>query len=90
MSENTRRAFGKLMLALPAVSLAVPAAGEDKPSDLPDLLAGREPGLSDDERQRLKKAIGDGLKPLQAVRDFKLPEDADPAFRFRAQRSARS
>ena len=39
---------------------------------------------------RLAKAIGETLKPLKAVRDFKLPEDADPAFRFRAERSAKA
>jgi hypothetical protein len=90
MTDNTRRTFGKLLLAMPAASLAVPAQAEEKPPELGDLLAAREPGLSEDERKRLKKMIGDVLKPLQAVRDFKLPEDAAPAFRFRALKSVRS
>ena len=90
MTETTRRAFGKLVLTLPAATLAGSAAAEEKPQELGDLLAAREPGLSEDERKRLQKMIGDAQKPLQVVRDFKLPEDADPAFRFRALRSTRS
>jgi hypothetical protein len=90
MSETSRRDFGKLMLALPAAGLAAAAGAEEKGSDLAEVLAAREPGLSDDERKRLQKAIGDSLKPLQVVRDFKLPEDAAPAFRFSPLRSTRS
>jgi hypothetical protein len=90
MADNARRTFGKLLLAMPAASLIGPAAAGETPAGLGDLLAAREPGLSDDERKRLVKMIGDALKPLQAVRDFKLPEDAAPAFRFRALKSARS
>lgn len=90
MSETSRRDFGKLLLALPAAGLAAAAVAEEKGPNLAEVLAAREPGLSDDERKRLQKAIGDAQKPLQAVRDFKLPEDASPAFRFRVMRKARS
>jgi len=88
MSETSRRAFGKLALAVPA-ALALRARADDKPPELAELLAGREPGLSEEERKRLAKGIGEALKPLQAVRDFKLPADADPAFRFSARRSGK-
>src|SRR5262245_47036434 len=84
MIDDSRHPFGKLVLALPA-ALAAPVPAEEKPPELAELLAGREPGLSEDERKRLAKGIGETLKPLKAVRDFKLPENADPAFRFRAE-----
>jgi hypothetical protein len=93
MSGTSRRTFGKLMLALPAATLAATAGAEEKAAEPPEVaraLAGLEPGLSDEERTRLAKALGDSLKPLQTVRDFKLPADADPAFRFRALPSKRS
>jgi hypothetical protein len=90
MSQSTRRTFGKLMLTLPAASLAVPGIAEEKPPELADVLAAREPGLSEEERGRLRKLIGDAQKPLQVVRDFKLPEDVAPAFRFQPLRKARS
>jgi hypothetical protein len=89
MGQGTRRTFGKLMLTLPAAALAVPGIAEEKPPELADVLAGREPGLSEEERGRLRKLIGETQKPLQAVRDFKLPEDVSPAFRFQALRKAR-
>ena len=88
MTDTTRRTFGKLLLTLPAASLAVPAGAQEKPPELADLLAAREPGLSEEERKRLRKLIGDAQKPLQVVRDFKVPEDVAPAFRFRPMRKA--
>lgn len=88
MSETSRRDFGKRMLALPAIGLATAAVAEEKVPDLAGVLAAREPGLSEDERKRLQKAIGDAQKPLQAVRDFKVGDAVSPAFRFRALRKA--
>jgi hypothetical protein len=83
MSETTRRTFGRLMLTLPAASLALPARAGDEAIDLPELLARREPGLGPDQRKRLRKLLSEAQKPVQAVRDFVLPDDAAPAFRFR-------
>lgn len=86
MSQTTRRTFGRLILTLPAAALAAPAGAGDAPAGLPELLAQQEPGLSADERKRLRKLLADAQKPLQAVRDFRLPEDVSPAFRFRVTR----
>ena len=57
----TRRAAGKLLAALPAAaalpSWASPSTAEDKPSAEADFIAAHEPGLSPEERERLKKAL---------------------------------
>jgi len=89
MSDKlTRRDLAKLLLVLPAANAL--AAEEPKPpavSEAGAFLAAHEPGLSDEERERLRKGLADQEKALAVVRDFKLPPDADPALHFSALRS---
>jgi hypothetical protein len=84
----TRRAAGKLILALP---VAVPALAQEpapgkKPEDTPtpqsECIAAQEAGLSAAERTALKKSITDFDKAVQVVRDFRVPADVAPAIRF--------
>jgi len=100
--DVTRRsALGWIAAAAPAV-LAVsgaPRAAQDAPDapppEAPELsdearaLAKREPGLSRDERKRLRKQLPGFEATLRKLRDFPLPDDVEPAFRFRAMRSGR-
>jgi predicted component of type VI protein secretion system len=87
----SRRTVGKMLLAVPAAALAADEKKEDeKPSAHAELISSTEPGLSPEERERLKKAVGDVEKALAVVRDFKLPMDVTPALKFRALKSRRS
>lgn len=85
-----RRSLGKLLLGLP---LAVGAAAAETKPELPsaqsDCLAAGEPGLSAEEKDRLRKNLGEGEKSLAVIRDFKLPPDVAPALRFAAMKSAK-
>jgi len=85
----TRRAAGKLVLALPFAATA--AADEKRPPERPspqaECLAAYEPGLSVEEEARLKKALVGGEKSLAVIRDFKLPPDVAPSLRFAALKS---
>jgi hypothetical protein len=90
----TRRAAGKLLAALPAVaampSWASPSVAEDKPpSAEADFIAAQEPGLSPQERERLKKALVEQDKALTTIREFKLDMGVGPAWRFHPLRSKR-
>ena len=91
----TRRAAGKLILALPVAAPALAqGAGEekkteDKPTPLAECIAAQEPGLSDAERATLKKSITGFDKAVQVVRDFRVPNDVPPAVRFTALKSRR-
>lgn len=85
----SRRAAGKLLMALPAVALAAPASADEKPTELADFLAAREPGLSAEERERLRKSVTELEKALRVVRDFRLPRDVALSLRFRPLRSRR-
>jgi hypothetical protein len=85
----TRRDLAKLLLALPAVSAAAAESKPSAPSEAGEFLAAHEPGLSGEERDRLRKALADQEKALAIVREFKLPADVDPALRFAALRSKR-
>jgi hypothetical protein len=80
-----------MLLAFPFVRLA--SAEDPKKEEVisprADCLAATEPGLSDDERSRLRKNIAEGEKGLAVVRDFKVPVDVAPAMRFRAMKSKR-
>ncbi len=89
----TRRAAGKLILALPVAvpALAQEPAPEKKPEARPtpqaECIAAQEPGLSDAEKGALKKSITGFDKAVQVVRDFKVPPDVPPAIRFAPMRS---
>src|SRR5262245_36387290 len=91
----TRRAAGKLILALPvaAPALARASADEKKPEDKPtpqaECIAAQEADLSDAERGTLKKSITGFDKAVQVVRDFQVPVDVPPAVRFAALKSRR-
>lgn len=87
MSELTRRAAGKLLLALPAV-LSLDET-KQPPSELSEFIASHEPGLSDEERERLRKGLASQDKALAVVRGFKLSRNVDPCLRFRPLRSKR-
>jgi hypothetical protein len=92
----TRRAAGKLILAMPVAgpALAQQAADERKPADKPtpqaECIAAQEAGLSDAERETLKKSITGFDKAVQAVRDFKVAPDVPPAIRFAPLRSRKA
>ena len=92
MGEMSRRSVGKLLLALPAAGWALPlrAAETEKPSEAAEFLAKNEPGLSAEERERLRKALVDEEKPLKTVREYELSNDVPPALRFQALRSRRA
>lgn len=86
-----RRAFGRMLLAMPAAALPL-SREEEKPapsSEQADFIAAREAGLSPEERERLRKKISEGEKSLAAVRDFKVPMEVTPSLRFRAMKSRR-
>lgn len=84
----SRRAVGKLLIALPAATLPFQEKKEeDKPTELAEFIAAREAGLSPEERERLAKNVTQLEKSLATVRDFKLPLDVDPCLRFQAVKS---
>lgn len=86
-----RRAISKALLALPAATVL--GAAESPPqgaSDVADFIAAHEAGLSADEKERLKKSVGEAEKSLAVIRGFRLPADVAPALRFQALRSKRS
>jgi hypothetical protein len=88
--EMSRRALGQLFLALPAARLAASSlATDERPSPEADFIATHEPGLSAEERERLKKGLADQEKALKTVRDFPLPFDLPPALHFRPLPSKR-
>jgi HEAT repeat protein len=89
----SRRSAARLLAMAPAAA-AVPAlvgaaTTEDKPKSEAEFIAADEPGLSPEERERLKKALADTDKGLATIRRFKLETDVSPAFRFQAMKSAR-
>jgi hypothetical protein len=88
----SRRGLGQILLAVPVASAlaAEEKKAVEKPTPLAELIAGQEPGLSDEEQARLKKSITEGEKTLAVIRDFKLPPDVGPAFRFAPLKSRRS
>ena len=89
MSHISRRALHKLLLAAPAAALtsADADAQTPKPSGFASCIAASETTLSPAERGRLAAAIGGLEQSLKAIREFKLPPDADPAMHFRPMRS---
>jgi hypothetical protein len=81
----SRRTLGKLFLALPAAGwAALPVGAAEPPSEAAEFLAAHEPGLSNEERDRLRKALVEQERALKTVRDFELPYDVAPALRFQA------
>ena len=90
MGDMTRRDLGKLLLVLPAAGLSARVLGADAPSEEAQFIAKSEAGLSDDERGRLLKGLGDQEKSLKTVRDFPVSNDVSPAFLFRPRPSRRS
>jgi hypothetical protein len=86
----TRRALGKLLFAAPAAAAFPLEESKDaKPSEAAEFLASHEPGFSEEERERLRKALASQEKSLKVVREFVLPRDTEPALRFSALRSRR-
>jgi hypothetical protein len=87
--DLTRRALGQMLLALPLARLAAAddKKAEEAASPRADCFAATEPGLSDDEKARLRKSITEGEKSLAVIRDFKVPVDVAPATVFRAMKS---
>jgi hypothetical protein len=90
----SRRAVGRMLLAAPVAATLPQQKPQEqpaaKPSALAEFLAAQEPGLSDAERERLKKNVTETEQALEVIRGFKLPPDVAPAVRFRALRSKRS
>jgi hypothetical protein len=88
----SRRTVGKMLLAVPAAAAlaAEEKKKEEPPSPQAEFVASTEPGLSPEEREKLKKAVGDVEKALGVIRDFKLPMDVSPALKFKALKSTRS
>lgn len=89
MPQISRRTLHKLLLAAPAAALtsADGVAQSAKPSGFASCVAASETTLSAAERGRLAAAIGGLEQSLKAIREFKLPADADPATHFRPMRS---
>ena len=91
MPRISRRTAGKLLLTAPALPAAAFAAAQvadaPKPSTFAACVAASDPSLGADERARVEKGIGSLESSLAAIRDFKLPADADPALRFSALKS---
>ncbi|HWX25304.1 MAG TPA: hypothetical protein VN083_09695 [Vicinamibacteria bacterium] len=84
MGEMSRRTLGKLFLAVPVASWAArPASAAEPPSEAAEFIASHEPGLSAEERERLRKSLGEQEKALKTVREFTLPADVAPALHFR-------
>ena len=101
-ASMTRRAAGKLILALPVAAPALARDGTDekkpqdtspsggKPTPQAECIAAQETALSDTERATLKKSITGFDKAVQVVRDFRVPPDVAPAVRFSALKSRRN
>lgn len=96
MPGITRRSLTRLLLAAPALPAAALALSGDNPPDGPPrpspfaaCIAATDTSLSADERKRLETALGGLERSLKIVREFPLPADADPAFRFAPLRSRR-
>jgi len=89
--EISRRALGQILVAAPfASTLGAHDADEKTPSSAEaTFIASQETGLSAAERERLQKSITEGEKPLRVIREFKLPADVAPAFRFQPLKSRR-
>jgi hypothetical protein len=87
----SRRTLHKILLTGPAAALASarPAAQPAAPSARAACLAASETTFTAVERDRLAKAIGGLEQSLKAIRDFKVPADADPAMRFQPMQSRR-
>jgi hypothetical protein len=86
----TRRAVTLMLVSAPAAALAGPDEKKDvQPSAEAEFLASREPGLTDEERARLKKNLTDGEAALKAIREFKLPADVAPSLRFQPLKARR-
>lgn len=101
---SRRSALRWMAVAAPAVALtgrAVQAAEqavegaktEEKPpkpklSEDARFVVKSEPGLTGPERKRLQKQLPAFEGALRKLRDFNLPDDVEPAFNFRALRSA--
>jgi hypothetical protein len=86
----TRRKVTVMLVSAPAVAWALDDEKKDaKPSPEAEFLAANEPGLTDEERARLKKNVTEGETALKAVRDFKVPPEVAPSLRFQPLKSAR-
>jgi len=93
MPRISRRAAGKILLTAPALPVVALAAAQSesqpKPSAFASCIVAAEPSLSGDERARLEKALASLERSLSAIREFKLPDNADPAMQFQPLRSRR-
>ena len=91
MRRISRRAVNRLLLAAPGLPAAALAAAQPaappKASAFAACIAASEPSFSADERARLEKSLGSLEQSLKAIRDFKLPADADPAMYFHPVKS---
>jgi hypothetical protein len=87
--EITRRALGRILVALPFASALRAEEAAKTPSAEAEFIASRETGLSAAERERLLKTVTEGETQLRAIREFKLPADVAPAVRFRPLKSRR-
>jgi hypothetical protein len=88
--QMTRREVGRLLLSVPAATLIIAEARADEgPSETAEFLAAHEPGLSPDERERLRKGFADEEKALRVVREFTLAPDVTPSLRFHALASGK-
>jgi hypothetical protein len=92
MSRISRRSMNRLLLAAPIAAVAAGSAAQDspKPSPLAACLVSSDTTLGADDRARAEKGIAGVEQALSAVRDFKLPPDTDPAFRFAPMMSRRN
>jgi len=93
MRRISRRTVNRLLLAAPGLPAAALAAAQPsappKPSAFAACIAASEPSLTADERARVEKSLGGLEQSLKAIRDFKVPPDADPAMYFRPLKSRR-
>jgi hypothetical protein len=87
--EMSRRALGRILVTLPFARMLLAEEPKKPPSPEAEFIASREAGLGAAEVERLKKSVTDSAKPLQTIREFKLPPDVGPAVRFRALKSRR-
>ena len=89
--DPTRRAVTLLLASAPAAAWALEQSKDEKkderPSPTAEFLAANEPGLTDEERARLKKVVTEGEASLKTIREFKVPPDVAPSFRFQPVKS---
>jgi hypothetical protein len=85
----SRRALGRILVTVPFARVLRADEPKKPPSPEAEFIASQEAGLSPAELERLKRNVTDSAKPLQTIRDFKLPPDVGPAVRFRALKSRR-